>query len=146
MIGFGIYLVHEGLIDAGQLVDALEAQQASLPPIGQIALEQGKLTVREVFRLVRVQSDLPHDRLGELAIAMGLLTRKELAELLLVQAEQAPSLWKVLVWQGVLSENEAEVALAKYRKQMEYRANPAAKAIRREDISLVPPKQLVPLG
>jgi len=49
---FGLYLVKHGMITASQFAQALEAQLASRPQIGALAIETGKLTVKQVFGIL----------------------------------------------------------------------------------------------
>ena len=115
-VHFGLYLKKRGIISAEQLVDALEVQLNTLVPIGQLALEEGILSVRDIFTILRAQSDSPHERFGELAIELGLMTRDELMRLLMIQADRKRSLSEILVWQGMLTERRASTELAAYRR------------------------------
>ena len=72
---FGIYLKKRGVINAEQLVAAIEEQMNTVVPIGQLALEEGLLGPRNIFDVLCAQSDTPTIRFGDLAIEMGLLTR-----------------------------------------------------------------------
>src|SRR3954470_22318611 len=85
---FGLYLKKKGIISAEQLVDALESQLATMPRIGQLALEEGIISPRDIFDVLLAQSNSPNEMFGELAIQMGLMTRNELMRLLMVQADR----------------------------------------------------------
>ena len=113
---FGLHLKKRGIISAEQLVAALEVQLNTLVPIGQLALEEGILSARDIFAILRAQSDSPHVRFGELAIELGLMTRDELMRLLMIQADRKRSLSEILVWQGVITERQASTELAAYRR------------------------------
>lgn len=116
---FGLYLVEEGRITAEQLVAALEAQLSMTPPLGQVALEEGKISVRDLFGVLRVQSDVPHDRFGDVAVELGLLSRGDLAELLMLQSDRQQSLSQILIEQSVLSSEDMEMTLEAFRQRME---------------------------
>ncbi len=116
---FGMYLFHKGIITAEQLVAALEAQSRDQPQLGQLAIEEGKLSVRDLFMILRVQSDTTQDRLGETAIELGLMTRRDLAELLMLQSDRQRPLQDILVEQQVLSVEQAQAAIEAFRRSME---------------------------
>lgn len=100
---FGLYLKKKGVITAEQFVAALELQLATLPRIGQLALEEGLISPRQVFDVLQVQRKLPEMRFGNLAIEMGLMTRNDLTRLLMIQADRKRPLAEVLVMEGMLN-------------------------------------------
>jgi hypothetical protein len=112
---FGLHLCRREIITAEELVAALEVQTRRLVKIGQIALEEGVLSARDIFDVLRAQHRLPHMRFGELAVEMGLMTRNDLMRLLMIQAERKLSLADILVWQSVLTRGEADEELEAYR-------------------------------
>src|SRR5262245_15953135 len=63
---FGLHLKKKGIITAEQLVSAIETQLATVPRIGQLALEEGILMPRDIFDVLRAQSESPDVRFGEL--------------------------------------------------------------------------------
>src|SRR5262245_12072429 len=97
---FGLYLKNKGIISADQLVEALEAQLDTLPPIGQLALEEGIISPREIFEVLVAQSQSPTERFGEIAIGMGLMTRDELMRLLMIQADRKRPVAELIVTLG----------------------------------------------
>ncbi|MEX2315769.1 MAG: hypothetical protein WD669_01365 [Pirellulales bacterium] len=113
---FGLYLHRNGIITADELVAALEVQTKRLVPIGQLALEEGILSARNIFDILRAQHDAPHERFGELAIEMGLLRRDDLMRLLMIQADRKLPIGQILVWQGVLTEQQVDEALNDFRQ------------------------------
>src|SRR3954454_15597233 len=115
---FGLYLKKKAIVSAEQLVDAIEAQLASMPRIGQLALEEGIVSPREIFEVLLAQSNSPSEMFGEIAIQMGFMTRNELMQLLMIQADRKQALEKILVAQGILSEQEAAANLIEFRQSM----------------------------
>jgi hypothetical protein len=97
---FGLYLKSKGVISADQLVAALEVQQSKMVPLGQLAIEEGILTARQVFTVLCSQSDSPHERFGEAAIDLGLMTRDELMRLLVIQMDRKLSPVDILIQQA----------------------------------------------
>ena len=120
---FGLYLKKKGIISADALVAALEAQLAQLPRIGQLALEEGILSPRDIFNVLLAQRLAPEMRFGELAIEMSLMTRNELIRLLMVQSDRQQPLAEVFVTEGILSQEVVARHLAEFRQlQANYRA------------------------
>jgi hypothetical protein len=115
---FGFYLKKKGIISAEQLIEALETQLHTLPPIGQLALEEGIISPRDIFDVLRAQRESPHERFGEIAIEMGLMKRDQLMRLLMIQADRRRPLAEVLVTIGVLSDEQAAAEMAEFRRSL----------------------------
>jgi hypothetical protein len=115
---FGLYLKKRGVISAEQLVAAAEIQLSSLTRVGQLALEEAIVSPRDIFDILRAQSEAPDQRFGELAIEMGLMTRDELMRLLMIQADRKRSIAEILVSQGVLTRQQVAVEMSEYRRSV----------------------------
>jgi hypothetical protein len=115
---FGLYLKNKGIISAEQLVTALESQLNTLTPIGQLALEEGIISPRDIFDVLRAQSESPNVRFGELAIEMGLMERDDLMRLLMIQGDRKRPLAEILAGQGVLTKEQSAAELAAFRQSM----------------------------
>lgn len=113
---FGLYLKNKGIISAEQLVAALEAQLATMPRIGQLALEEGIISPRDIFDVLLAQRKSPDVRFGELAIEMRLMTRSDLMRLLMLQADRKRPLADVFVTEGILSEAQVAQEMAMFRQ------------------------------
>jgi hypothetical protein len=118
---FGLYLHKKGIITAPQLVAALEVQHKQLVRIGQLAIEEGVLSPRQVFQVLQSQADSPHERFGELALGLGLMTRDQLQHLLVLQMDRKRPLGEILIQQHAISPVVAAEELAAYRREMELR-------------------------
>jgi hypothetical protein len=116
---FGLHLHRKGLITADELVAALEVQTRNLVRIGQLALEEGILTARDIFDVLRAQHRSPNERFGELAIEMGLMSHDNLMQLLMIQADRKLPLGEILIWQGVLTDEQVDVELRALQKAHE---------------------------
>ena len=113
---FGLYLKNKGIISAEQFVAALETQLATLPRIGQLALEEAIISPRDIFNVLHAQRRSPDVRFGELAIEMGLMTRNELMRLLMIQADRKRPFAEIVVAEGMLSEQLVAQELAEFRR------------------------------
>jgi hypothetical protein len=115
---FALHLKKKGIISAEQLVAALEVQLNTLVPIGQLALEEGVLSARDIFEILQAQYDSPNERFGDLAIEMRLMTRDDLMRLLMIQADRKRPIAEILVEHGILDPRQAEGELAAFRRAM----------------------------
>lgn len=118
---FGLYLKNKGIISAEQLVCALESQLNTLPPIGQLALEEGIISPRDIFDVLRAQAESPSVRFGDLAIEMGLMTRDDLMRLLMIQGDRKRQIADILVAQQVLTKPQADAEMSAYRESLSKR-------------------------
>jgi hypothetical protein len=123
---FGLHLKKKGTISAEQLVSALDVQLSTLVPIGQLALEEGMLTPRNIFEVLLAQSQSPHVRFGDLAVELGLLTRDDVMRLLMIQADRKRAIGEILVEQGVLNKPQLQAELAAYRRAQLQPKRPSA--------------------
>jgi len=112
---FGLYLVDQGMITANQFVKALEAQLASRPLIGSLAIKSRKLSVKQVFSILHLQADMPKEMFGEIAVQNGFMTQDDLSGLLYNQTQQGDSMALILVELGFASANDIDDQLAEYR-------------------------------
>lgn len=116
---FGIYMMRRGVLSAEQLIEALDEQMSLQPPMGQLAIEEGVLSVREVFAVLRTQADTANGRFGDAAMQLGLLDRGQVANLLMLQADRIPPLSDLLVSIGTLDQATVDNELASFRRDME---------------------------
>lgn len=146
---FGLYLKKKDLITADELIAAIEDQHTQMPPIGQLAIEEGVLSPRQVFKVLRCQSGIPHERFGEVAVGMGMMKPTELNRLLMIQWQRKPSLAAVLVKLKILSPSDVDDQLEQYREAMQrrnvviHRYRPPAPHLDTEDEPMLSETELV---
>jgi hypothetical protein len=115
---FGLHLKKKAIITAEQLVSAIEIQLATKPRIGQLALEEGILMPRDIFDVLRAQSESPDVRFGELAIEMRLMTHAQLTRLLMIQSDRQRPIAEILVEQGVITKQQAGEEMTEFRRSL----------------------------
>jgi hypothetical protein len=93
---FAAYLYRRGLVTAEQVIEASIRQSERQVPLGKLALESKKLSIKQVGKVLRAQAE-EGQRFGQLAVQMGFLTEHDVAYLLMVQNDQLPSLGQILV-------------------------------------------------
>lgn len=107
---FGQFLLEKGVIDAAQLLRALELQRASNPALGELACEKGMLTAEQAH-LINERQRREDKRFGDLAQAMGLLTADEVTALLDEQKARRRLFGEILVDEGILDRARLEQEL-----------------------------------
>ena len=111
-----ISLVRRGLISATQFVDAVELQLNRRPRLGRLALETGKLTMKQVFAALEEQTS-NNKPFGETVVEMGFITRYQLNSLLRLQRDRTPSLAECLIELGAVDRETLTVESAQFRQQ-----------------------------
>lgn len=110
----GQFLLEQGLIDSAQLLEALEAQRASNPLLGELAQARGWLTPAQAARINERQR-AEDKRFGDIAEEMGLLDGHQLAQLLDEQKSRRKLFGEILVERGMLTRAQLESALEAHR-------------------------------
>jgi uncharacterized protein YaaQ len=104
---FASHLYRHGLITADEIVEALIRQSDHRIPLGRLALESKKLTLKQVAKVLAAQTE-EGQRFGQLAVRMGFLSEHDVAYLLMVQNNRLPSLTSVLIEMGALDRETAD--------------------------------------
>lgn len=107
---FGQFLLEKGVIDAQQLLRALEIQRVSNPALGELACERGMLTADQAMAINERQRR-EDKRFGDLAQAMGLLTGDEVNILLDAQKSRRKMFGEILVEEGFLTRDQLDAEL-----------------------------------
>lgn len=114
----GQFLLEQGLIDRQQLLDALEAQRASNPLLGELAVAAGMLAPAQAQRINERQRS-EDKRFGDLALEMGLLDAAQVDELLAQQKQGRKLFGEILVEQGALAAEQLAEALQIHQRERE---------------------------
>ncbi|MEL6348492.1 MAG: hypothetical protein AAFV53_35625 [Myxococcota bacterium] len=111
---FLIYLFELMLLSEQQLIQVIREQEKSQLPLGRLALEEGMLTVSQVFDALRRSADRG-ERFGEACMALGFLNRDQLIMLLGVQQTRLPSVQSLLIELDIFNADEVTRLHAAYR-------------------------------
>ncbi len=103
----GVTLVRCGMITADDFVAAIERQMDRRPRLGRLALDKGKLTMRQVFAVLEEQT-ISNKPFGETATALGFVTKRQITYLLRQQRELTPSFSECLVEIGAIDAETLE--------------------------------------
>jgi len=116
---FGEYLVEQNIIREKDLARALEIQKTDRVPLGQLAMQNGLIDNKQLFRVLSRQRK-PEEKdksFGKLAVEMEYLSQEQLERLLERQTHTNRLLGEILVSQGSVSQMELIKALKKFRSQ-----------------------------
>ena len=113
---FGMYLVNKGRITCAEFFSLLEQQIASRPQLGTLGIEMGRLSVKQVFQILRTQCDDSVQMFGEAAVGLGYLTEQEVAMLVYEQSRRAASMSDLLALNGYAEPDTIESWLGEYRE------------------------------
>lgn len=94
-----VKLYERGFVTAEQLADALVERVRRTPPMGQLAVATGRMSLHQLSQLLYEQAD-DRRRFGDLAMALGMLSATDLAELVALQQQQAPEVEAILLERG----------------------------------------------
>jgi len=111
---FGQFLLERGVIDAPQLLRALELQRASNPMLGEIAQAHGLLDAAQV-RLINERQRREGRRFGDIAQELDLLTAAQVDVLVEEQKARRKLFGAILVEEGMVDEETLERELAAHR-------------------------------
>lgn len=99
---FGQYLVTRGILTGADLASAVEIQHSRQSLLGQVAIREQYMTVRQVMDVLRNQAGTTM-QFGEVAVQLGYLDEPDVEELLTLQTNTRPQLVDVLIEQGKLT-------------------------------------------
>lgn len=103
-------LVQSGLVSAEDFVEAVSRREDERPPLGQIAIEEGLMGVRQVLDVIRTQRGASGRLFGEVAIEKGYLSSDDVARLLALQQQRQRPVIQHLVELGLLTYEDAAAA------------------------------------
>ena len=116
---FGEFLIGKNIVREEDLLRALDAQKAKRTPLGQLAVKEGFLEPKQLFKILTAQrkQGAEGENLGTVAVQMGFMTPEQMEELVKIQAETNELLCDILVGQGSLTRSELLQALKEFRAQ-----------------------------
>jgi len=103
-VRLGELLVHEGILTADQVIEALTVQRKQRPPkpFGVVCQELGLLSTLELGRILRKYRQ--RLLLGELLVHLNLVTQEQIDEALKIQKQTKQKLGKILLDKGWVEE------------------------------------------
>jgi len=109
----GQYLYYAGRISWRMLIEAISWQRTLRPCIGQIAMQSGMLTQRDVVSILTERR--LEERFGECAVRIGYITPIEQTTLVSRQSRQQRRIGEYFLRQKVLSQHELSTLVERHR-------------------------------
>ena len=111
----GDFLVEKEFVSADHLLIALERQEKSRTPLGQLAIEVGMVSAKEVLVILTEQRNSDNQsKFGDIAVNKGILKREDIERLFKIQEEKAELLGNILINIGAISPPKLLKALREY--------------------------------
>jgi len=111
----GDFLVEKEFVSADHLLIALERQEKSRTPLGQLAIEVGMVSAKEVLVILTEQRNSDNQsKFGDIAVNKGILKREDIEKLFKIQEEKAELLGNILINIGAISPPKLLKALRAY--------------------------------
>lgn len=112
------YLLEKGIVEEDAIYEALNIQRDNSRPIGQIALKERRLTVKQVFAVLDAQVD-DKRRFGEIAVDLGYVQAEDIEDLLLIQQKERPDIGEILLDLGKID----EITLSEMQTEYDFEKN-----------------------
>ena len=111
----GEFLVEKEYISADHLLIALERQEKSRTPLGQLAIEIGMIDSKAVLVILTEQRKSNNKlKFGDIAVSKGILVQDDIEKLFKTQEEKAELLGNILINIGAISPPKLLRALREY--------------------------------
>ena len=110
------FLLAKGIVKEDLIYAALNIQKEKTRPIGQIALKERRLSVKEVFRILDAQVD-DNRFFGEIAVDFGYMSLADVNDLLFIQTNEKPSIGEILLEMGKIDEITLDRIMTEFEKE-----------------------------
>ena len=110
-------MIEKNIVREEELLKALDDQKAKRVPLGQLAVKEGFLEPKQLFKILTAQRKQGSEggNFGAVAVEMGFMTPEKMAELVKIQTETNELLGDILVEQEFLTRSELLQALKEFR-------------------------------
>lgn len=115
---FGIYLVEQRIISPEQFCGLVKIQQESANSLATIAIRRNFMTIKQVARVLTAMEANPVRNFLETAVDEKILDQSDCNRMLHDQLSSCPTIRKLLVECGLLTQHQTEVLYNHFEKQM----------------------------
>ena len=113
---FGIYLVEQRIISPEQFCGLVKIQQEASQSLATIALRKNILTIKQVANVLDIAEVAPEKSFIKIAMEQDLIDRADADQLLHEQQASCPSIRKLLVECGLLTQRQASVLFLHFER------------------------------
>lgn len=123
---FGIYLVEQRIISPEQFCGLVKIQQEATMSLASIAIRKNFLTIKQVARVLDIVEAQPSLTFIQAAIVEELIDAADADRMLHDQQQTSPTIQKLVVECGLLTQRQSEVLFHHFEKQAAIKANSAS--------------------
>lgn len=113
---FGIYLVEQRIISPEQFCGLVKIQQESAMSMATIALRKNMMTIKQVARVLDIREANPSKSFSQVVVEEDMLDRTDADELVRAQQISCPSVRKLVVECGLLTERQSQVLFGHFQR------------------------------
>lgn len=113
---FGIYLVEQRIISPEQFCGLVKIQQEASMSLATIALRKNILTIKQVANVLDIAEVTPEKSFVKLAMEQDLIDRADADQLLHEQQNSCPSIRKLVVECGLLTQRQSSVLFLHFER------------------------------
>lgn len=113
---FGIYLVEQRIVSPEQFCGLVKIQQEATMSLATIALRKNILTIKQVANVLDVAEVNPEKSFIKIAMEQDLIDRADADQLLHEQQNNCPSIRKLVVECGLLTQRQASVLFLHFER------------------------------
>jgi len=113
---FGIYLVEQRIISPEQFCGLVKIQQEAMMSLATIALRKNMLTIKQVANVLDIAEANPEKSFIKIAMELDLIDRTDADQLLHFQQVHCPSIRKLVVECGLLTQRQASVLFLHFER------------------------------
>ena len=113
---FGIYLVEQRIISPEQFCGLVKIQQEATMSLATIALRKNVLTIKQVASVLDLSEVHPEKSFLKIAMEQDLIDRADADQLLHEQQSTCPSIRKLIVECGLLTQRQTSVLFLHFER------------------------------
>jgi len=113
---FGIYLVEQRIISPEQFCGLVKIQQEAAMSLATIALRKNMMTIKQVANVLDIAEANPEKSFVKIAMELDLIDRTDADQLLHHQQVHCPSIRKLVVECGLLTQRQTSVLFLHFER------------------------------
>lgn len=113
---FGIYLVEQRIVSPEQFCGLVKIQQEATMSLATIALRNNLMTIKQVSQALDIAESSPEKTFSKIAMEQDWIDRADADRLLIIQQNSCPSLRKLVVECGLLTQRQVSVLFLHFER------------------------------
>jgi hypothetical protein len=113
---FGIYLVEQRIVSPEQFCGLVKIQQEATMSLATIALRKNMMTIKQVANVLDIAEVNPEKSFIKISMEQDWIDRTDADQLLHIQQNNCPSIRKLVVECGLLTQRQASVLFLHFER------------------------------